>query len=74
MNPINVKVVRRFPVAAATSNAIYCQICAAGGGTGVKRYGWDRTDLHIRSLSGDRCEVALNVQLTPTPIKNRHKS
>lgn len=71
MNPINVKVVRRFTSTPATSNAIYCEICAAGGGTGVKRYGWDRTDLRIRSLSGDRCEVSLNVQLTPTPIKQK---
>lgn len=67
MTPFNVKVVSR--IGDATAAPINNRIRQLVGASKIKLLGWDKSEFRIRRLSGDRAEISLVVQLTPTPIK-----
>lgn len=71
MTPFNVKVVSRVGGVDKDARPINNRIRQLVAAKNIKLLGWDKSEFHIRQLNGDRAEISLVVQLTPTPIKQR---
>lgn len=72
MEEINVKLVSRVKTDGKSPVAVNNRLRQLAT-KGVKQYGWDRTDLHIRSLNDNRVEISLCARLIPTPLARRTK-